>query len=78
MIIKSGANFDVMKFRDRAAAMLACKMSIKANEHISIEEMRKLIERLRETDNPFTCPHGRPTIISYSKYELQKMFKRVM
>jgi DNA mismatch repair protein MutL len=53
-------------------------MSIKANEHISLEEMRKLIERLRETNNPFTCPHGRPTIISYSIYELEKMFKRVV
>ena len=52
-------------------------MSIKANQHITIDDMTVLLERLRETDNPFTCPHGRPTIITYSIYELQKMFKRV-
>lgn len=77
-VIVEKEDFSKEKFNEKIAITLACKMSIKANEHISIEEMRKLIERLRETDNPFTCPHGRPTIISYSKYELQKMFKRVM
>lgn len=53
-------------------------MSIKANEYVSLDELRVLIERLRKTENPFTCPHGRPTIISYSKYELEKLFKRAM
>ena len=53
-------------------------MSIKANDYISLDDVEVLIENLRNTENPFTCPHGRPTIISYSKYELEKMFKRVM
>ena len=77
-IIINKEDFSKEKFNESIAITLACKMSIKANQHISLEEMQKLIERLRETDNPFTCPHGRPTIISYSIYELEKMFKRVM
>ena len=77
-VIVAKEAFDKEKFNERVAITLACKMSIKANEHISLEEMKTLILRLRDTLNPFTCPHGRPTIISYSKYELEKLFKRVM
>jgi DNA mismatch repair protein MutL len=71
-------DFDKEKFNEKIAITLACKMSIKANEHISHEEMVVLLERLRNTNNPFTCPHGRPTVITYTIYELEKMFKRVM
>lgn len=71
-------DFSIEKFNEKLATTLACKMSIKANEYVSLDELRVLIERLRETENPFTCPHGRPTIISYSKYELEKLFKRAM
>ena len=77
VIIFTG-DFSKEKFNEKIAITLACKMSIKANEHISLEEMKALILRLRDTDNPFTCPHGRPTVITYTKYELEKMFKRVM
>lgn len=77
-VIIQKESFDKEKFNEKIAITLACKMSIKANEHISLEEMRTLILRLRETENPFTCPHGRPTIITYSKYELEKLFKRAM
>jgi len=77
VIILTG-DFSKEKFNEKIAITLACKMSIKANEHISLEEMKALILRLRDTDNPFTCPHGRPTVITYTKYELEKMFKRVM
>ena len=58
--------------------MLSCKMAIKANQNISFNEMEKLIDDLRKCDNPYTCPHGRPTVIFYSNYELEKMFKRAM
>jgi len=75
VVINMGS-FDKEKFIEKSAITLACKMSIKANEQISLEEMRQLIRSLRETNNPFTCPHGRPTIISFTKYELEKMFKR--
>ena len=78
MIIKSGANFDVMKFRDRAAAMLACKMSIKANMSISLEVMQHLLDDLALCNNPYNCAHGRPTIINFSSYDLNRMFKRIM
>ena len=78
MIIQSGANFDVMKFRDRAAAMLACKMSIKANMSISLEVMQHLLDDLALCDNPYNCAHGRPTIINFSSYDLNRMFNRIM
>ena len=53
-------------------------MSIKANDFITMEDIEILLENLRNTKNPFTCPHGRPTIISYSKYDLEKLFKRAV
>jgi len=56
--------------------MLSCKLSIKANENITILEIESLINDLRKCSNPFNCPHGRPTIIHYSKYDLEKLFKR--
>ncbi len=71
-------NFDKYKFIEKVAATLACKISIKANDRITLTDMEDLLERLRNTKNPFTCPHGRPTIITYSNYELEKLFKRVM
>ena len=71
-------SFDKYKFIEKVAATLACKLSIKANDRITLTDMEDLLERLRNTKNPFTCPHGRPTIITYSNYELEKLFKRVM
>ena len=71
-------NFDNYKFIDRVAATVACKLSIKANDRITMTDMEDLLDRLRNTKNPFTCPHGRPTIITYSNYELERLFKRVM
>lgn len=57
-------------------ATLACKASIKANHHLSNVEVNTLIERLRQCENPTNCPHGRPTVVILSKYELEKLFKR--
>ena len=59
-------------------ASLSCKAAIKGNNRISMEEARKLIEDLMNLDNPFNCPHGRPTIISMSKYEIERKFKRII
>ncbi len=78
VLIKEGKNFTVEKFRESAAIMLSCKMAIKANQNISMREMECLIDDLRKCNNPYTCPHGRPTTIFYSNYELEKMFKRAM
>lgn len=77
VIIKE-KEFSKEKFNEKIAITLACKMSIKANDYISLEESEKLIETLLSCKNPYTCPHGRPTIINYSYYELEKLFKRAM
>ena len=77
-IVIEKESFDYSKFIEKVAITLACKMSIKANDYVSTEGVEVLLERLRNTKNPFTCPHGRPTILSYSKYELEKLFKRAM
>ena len=78
LIITMNNNFDVFKFRENVAITLACKMAIKANEHISMLEMEGLLKNLVKCDNPYNCPHGRPTIIKFSIYDLEKMFKRAM
>ncbi|MER2105705.1 MAG: DNA mismatch repair endonuclease MutL [Solibacillus sp.] len=69
---------DVKKLREDAAIMMSCKKSIKANHYLSREQMERLIDDLRNADNPFTCPHGRPVLIHFTTYEVEKMFKRVM
>ncbi len=76
MILEKEKNFNIKRFYDNLSATVACKMSIKANTNITLEEMERLINDLRECDNPFNCPHGRPTVIYYSKSDLEKMFKR--
>ena len=78
LVISYGNKFDPDKFREGAAITLACKMSIKANMHISHEAMSELLDELVKTDNPYNCPHGRPTMIKFSNYDLERMFKRIM
>ena len=77
-IIITENDFSKEEFNEKIAITLACKMSIKANDYISLEEADKLLETLLNCENPYTCPHGRPTIINYSYYELEKLFKRAM
>lgn len=71
-------SFDFDKFVWRMAATMACRMSIKAHDFINFDDQEYLLDELSYCDNPFTCPHGRPTIITYTKYDLEKLFKRVM
>lgn len=78
VLISEEKHFTIEKFREKAAIMLSCKMAIKANTNISMEEMEALVNDLRKCENPYTCPHGRPTTIFYSNYELEKLFKRAM
>ena len=75
-VIYREKNFDLERFYDHVSATAACKMSIKANTNITMEEMEHLLEDLRNCENPFNCPHGRPTVIYYSKQDLEKLFKR--
>lgn len=77
-IISIGSRFDRVKFNEHIAITLACKMSIKANTRISTEAQEEILRELVNTDNPYNCPHGRPTIIKFSIYDLEKMFKRAM
>lgn len=77
-IIITTEDFSQEKFIDRVAAGVACKASVRAHEVISLTDMEELLDKLRYAKNPFNCAHGRPSIISYSNYELAKMFKRVM
>lgn len=65
------------EFLDNLAKSLACKRSIKGNEFIGKTQIDFLIEDLVKCSNPYTCPHGRPIIIKYSKYQIEKWFKRV-
>lgn len=69
---------DIEKLREEIAILMACKRSIKANQYLSLSEMERLLNDLRKTSDPFTCPHGRPVIIHFTYYEIEKMFKRIM
>ena len=59
-------------------ATMACKMSIKGNQRVSLMEVEHLLDELMKLENPYQCPHGRPTIIKMSKYEIDKKFKRIV
>ena len=69
----SSKTLDVLS--DRMATM-ACKAAVKGNQKLSLRETEALIDELLQLENPYNCPHGRPTIISMTKYELEKKFKR--
>ena len=75
-IITDKGEFNLDQFIWRLAATTACRMSVMAGDYISLEEQQWILDNIRKCENPFTCPHGRPSIITYSKYELEKMFKR--
>ena len=63
--------------RDRIATM-ACKAAVKGNNRLTYEEAQALLRELMDLDNPYNCPHGRPVMITISKYELEKKFKRII
>lgn len=69
---------DIKKLREDAAIMMSCKLSIKANHYLTMNDMEQLLESLKNAQHPLTCPHGRPVIVHFSTYEVEKMFKRVM
>lgn len=75
-VLTKEKNFDIKRFRNNLAATLSCKMSIKANTSLTLLEMEALINDLRKCENPYNCPHGRPTMITYQKSDLEKLFKR--
>lgn len=78
LILEGRGSLSPADLKDAALKQMACKASIKANQSLNKEEMRLLIEELSKAENPYTCPHGRPILIHFTKYDLEKMFKRVM
>lgn len=75
-VINTQKEFSIEKFNEKVATMMSCKHAIRANTNITLDDMEALIEDLRKCKNPFNCPHGRPTTIFYSNYDLEKLFKR--
>ena len=73
----SGARRRRRPIYDRIASM-SCKAAVKGNNRLSEQEADRLIDELLGLENPYACPHGRPTIISISKYEMEKKFKRIV
>lgn len=71
-------HLDVVELQEHAIATLSCKASLKANTYLSQNDMQTIFDNLMRCDNPYVCPHGRPTILFYSDYELEKLFKRVI
>ena len=69
---------NIKSIREEVAIMMSCKRSIKANHYLDMTEMNRLLKDLRTCDDPFTCPHGRPVIVHFTTYEIEKMFKRIM
>lgn len=59
-------------------ATMSCKAAVKGNNKLSFEEAKELIEELMQAENPYNCPHGRPTLIVMSKYEVERKFKRIL
>ncbi|TYP48685.1 DNA mismatch repair endonuclease MutL [Thermosediminibacter litoriperuensis] len=74
--LKENGEFRI-RSREKLLASMACHTAIKAGDTLSPDEMRELLDQLMRTQNPYSCPHGRPTMISISLYELEKKFRRV-
>ena len=75
--IEEGPSKNLEIITDRVATM-SCKAAVKGNNRLSFEEAKELISELMEAENPYNCPHGRPTLIVMSKYEIEKKFKRII
>ena len=77
-ISELGDKFSQVKYNNQVIATIACKMSVRANTRLSIEAMEEILKELVKCKNPYNCAHGRPSIVKFSNYDLEKMFKRVM
>jgi len=76
--IKKSNVDDIDIMADEAIYTIACKAAVKANRRLDEKEIESVLDKLRGAINPYTCPHGRPVIVKLTKYELEKMFKRVL
>ncbi|WNS46855.1 DNA mismatch repair endonuclease MutL [Paenibacillus sp. MMS20-IR301] len=76
--VLSERSIDLAKLREKSSILCSCKASIKANQKLTELEVESLLSRLAACRQPYTCPHGRPIVVSFSAYDLEKLFKRVM
>lgn len=76
--VLNNQSVDIVAMQEHAIATLACKASVKGNTYLTTQDMQTIVDNLMRCDNPYVCPHGRPTIIFYSDYEIEKLFKRVV
>jgi len=76
-LMREGRMSDMDILTEKVASM-SCKAAIKGNNKISYEEAKELMNELMKADNPYNCPHGRPTLIVMSKYDIEKKFKRIV
>jgi len=76
MLVKEVSN--AYQNKEQEIASIACKSAVKANDKMSFDESKRMIDDLMNLDNPFHCPHGRPVIISMNRYEIEKKFKRIV
>ena len=76
--VLNNQSVDIVAMQEHAVATLACKASVKGNTYLTTQDMQTIVDNLMRCDNPYVCPHGRPTIIFYSDYEIEKLFKRVV
>ena len=76
-VVSGNNKINLVDLRINVISTMACKASLKANRNLSMLEMQVLLNDLLKCENPYTCPHGRPTTIIYSTNELDKLFKRV-
>ncbi|WP_100487759.1 DNA mismatch repair endonuclease MutL [Sporolactobacillus pectinivorans] len=72
-----GGKVSIKKLREDLAKMMSCKRAIKANHYLRPDEIQALLDSLSKAKDPFTCPHGRPVLVHFTPYEMEKMFKRV-
>ncbi|NEZ54027.1 DNA mismatch repair protein MutL, partial [Clostridium botulinum F str. Langeland] len=75
--LKNMKSKETSTIKYNAIATLACKSAVKANDNLKEEEIKKLIEDMLILNNPYTCPHGRPTMIKFTLKDLEKKFKRI-
>lgn len=75
--LKNMKSKETSTIKYNAIATLACKSAVKANDNLKEEEIKKLIENMLTLNNPYTCPHGRPTMIKFTLKDLEKKFKRI-
>lgn len=76
MLLTTG-EVSVHKFREKSAIMMSCKRSIKANHYLNEPQAQALLKDLAKCENPFNCPHGRPVLIHFDNYDMERMFKRI-